>query len=200
MRQQGTITMNANNYKSATAKIFYGVLGLSIFSIIGGFVSAAAFVASVAGETAWYATVVPILTVLFYVYYFIGLGALYKEFTGNTYNSLKKVRTAAILSMVGTLCSLIPAAGNIIDGILAIIAAILCIQAYGYLRNAGDFPGTAGAKTLYTATILEIIAAVLSIIPLIGIVGAILNVIVFIMVIVGWAKIKNAPINQVIEQ
>ncbi|MBR5352598.1 MAG: hypothetical protein IK126_02715 [Bacteroidales bacterium] len=192
--------MNTNNYKTATTKIFYGVLGLSIFSVIGGFVSVAALAASIAGESAWYAFVVPILNVLCYVYYFIGLGDLYKEFSGPTYDNLKKVRTAAILSIVGTICTMIPVAGNIINGVLAIIAAILCIQAYGYLRNAGDFPGTAGAKTLYTATILQIIAAILCIIPLIGIVGAIMNIIVFVMIIVGWAKVKNAPINQAIEQ
>ena len=188
--------MNTNNYKTATSKIFYGVLGLSIFSIIGGFVSVAALAASLAGGSAWYAFVVPILTVLCYIYYFLGLGDLYKEFTGATSDNIKKVRTAAILSIIGTLFSMIPVAGGIIAAILGIIAAIMCIQAYGYLRNAGDFPGTAGAKTLYTATILQIIAAVLCIIPVINIVGAIMNIVVFVMIIVGWAKVKNAPIQE----
>ncbi len=186
--------MNKNNYKTATSKIFYGVLGLSIFSIIGGFVSVIALAASVAGESAWYAFVVPIITVFCYIYYFLVLGALSKEFIGETSSNIKKIRTAAILSIIGTLCSMIPVAGGIIAAVFGIIAAILCIQAYGYLRNVGDFPGTSGAKTLYTATILQIIAAILCIIPVINIVGAIMNVIVFIMVIVGWAKVKNAPI------
>lgn len=187
--------MNTINYKTATTKIFYGVLGLSIFSVIGGFVSVAALAASIAGESAWYAFVVPILNVLCYVYYFLGLGDLYKEFVGDTSSNIKKIRTAAILSIIGTLLSMIPVAGSIIAAILGVIAAIFCIQAYGYLRNAGDFPGTSGAKTLYTATILQIIAAVLCIIPVINIVGAIMNIVVFIMIIVGWAKVKNAPLQ-----
>ena len=202
MRQPGTKSMNANNYKAATGKIFYGVLGLSILSVLGGILSAIAAAAAVAsivngggGGSTWYLIVVPLLTVLCYVYYFLGLGDLYKEFEGDTAANIKKIRTAAILSIIGTLVSLIPLAGGIINAILQIIAAIMCLLAYGNLRNDNVFPGRDGMKTLYVAAILQIVAFVLCIIPLINIIGLILNIIAFIMIIVGWAKVKNAPVE-----
>ena len=80
---------------------------------------------------------------------------------------------------------------------LNLIAFILCIMAYGRLRNDANFPGRDGMKTLYTTAILQIIAAVLSIIPLINIIGAILAIIAFIMFIVGWGKVKNANVDTV---
>lgn len=187
--------MNANNYKAATAKIFYGVLCITILSIIGGFISAIAVISALSGGSSWFIYLVPILTVLGYVYYFLGLGDLYKEFEGETSNNVKKIRTAAIISIVACLCSMIPIAGGIIGGILNIIAFIMCLMAYGSLRNDENFPGRDGMKTLYTTAILQIIAAVLCIIPLINIIGAIISIIAFIMFIVGWAKVKNAKVD-----
>lgn len=197
MRQPGKNTMNANNYKAATAKIFYGVLCISILSIIGGFISAIAVLSAVSGGATWYIYVVPILTVVGYVYYFLGLGDLHKEFEGDTADNIKKIRTAAILNIVAALCSMIPVAGGIIGGIINLVAFIMCIMAYGRLRVDANFPGRDGMKTLYTTAILQIIAAVLSIIPLINIIGAILAIIAFIMFIVGWNKVKNANVDTV---
>lgn len=195
MRQLGTKNMNANNYKAATGKIFYGVLCIAILSIIGGFISAIAVASALAGGSSWFIYLVPILTVLGYVYYFLGLGDLYKEFEGDTAASIKSIRTAVILNIVASLCSLIPIAGGIIAGILNLIAFIMCLLAYGKLRNDTNFPGRDGMKTLYTTAILQIIAAVLCIIPLINIIGAIIAIIAFIMFIVGWAKVKNANVE-----
>lgn len=189
--------MNANNYKAATAKIYYGVLCISILSIIGGFISAIAILSAVSGGSTWYVFVVPILTVIGYVYYFLGLGDLHKEFEGETSDNIKKIRTAVILNIVAALCSMIPVAGGIIGGILNLIAFILCIMAYGRLRNDANFPGRDGMKTLYTTAILQIIAAVLGIIPIINIIGAIIGIIAFIMFIVGWGKVKNANVDNV---
>lgn len=197
MRQPGKNTMNANNYKAATAKIYYGVLCISILSIIGGFISAIAILSAVSGGSTWYVYVVPILTVIGYVYYFLGLGDLHKEFEGETSDNIKKIRTAVILNIVAALCSMIPVAGGIIGGILNLIAFILCIMAYGRLRNDANFPGRDGMKTLYTTAILQIIAAVLGIIPIINIIGIIIGVIAFIMFIVGWGKVKNANVDNV---
>lgn len=189
--------MNANNYKAATAKIYYGVLCISILSIIGGFISAIGAVSAMTGGSSWYVYLVPILTVLGYVYYFLGLGDLHKEFEGETADNIKKIRTAVILNIVAALCSMIPVAGGIIGGILNLIAFILCIMAYGRLRNDANFPGRDGMKTLYTTAILQIIAAVLGIIPIINIIGAIIGIIAFIMFIVGWGKVKNANVDNV---
>lgn len=187
--------MNANNYKAATAKIYYGVLCIAILSIIGGFISAIAVMSALSGGSSWYVYLVPILTVAGYVYYFLGLSDLYKEFDGETANNVKKIRTAVILNIVAALCSMIPVAGGIIGGILNIIAFILCLMAYGRLRNDQVFPGRDGMSTLYTTAILQIIAIVLSIIPIINIIGAILSIVAFIMFIVGWGKVKNAPVS-----
>lgn len=187
--------MNANNYKAATTKIYYGVLCIAILSILGGFISAIAILSALSGGSSWYVYVVPILTILGYVYYFLGLGDLYKEFDGDTSNNIKKIRTAAILNIVAALCSMIPVAGGIIAGIINLIAFIMCLMAYGSLRNDANFPGRDGMKTLYTTAILQLIAAILSIIPLINIIGAILAIIAFIMFIVGWGKVKNANID-----
>ena len=197
MRQPGKNTMNANNYKAATAKIYYGVLCISILSIIGGFISAIGAVSAVTGGSSWYVYLVPILTVVGYVYYFLGLGDLHREFEGETGDNIKKIRTAVILNIVAALCSMIPVAGGIIGGILNLIAFILCIMAYGRLRNDANFPGRDGMKTLYTTAILQIIAAVLGIIPIINIIGAIIGIIAFIMFIVGWGKVKNANVDNV---
>ena len=185
-----------------SGKIFYGVLGMSILSVLGGILSTVAAAATVAsivngggGGSTWYLFVVPILTVVCYVYYFLGLGDLYKEFDGTTAANIKKIRTAAILAIIGTLVSMIPVAGGIINAILQVIAAIMCLLAYGELRVDNAFPGRDGMKTLYTAAILQIIAFVLCIIPLINIIGLIISIVAFIMIIVGWAKVKNAPVS-----
>lgn len=187
--------MNANHYRAASGRIFRGALGLSILAILGGLFSVvAAAVPSVEGGMVWARIVVPILMVCCYVYFFLGLGDLCKEFEGVTATNIRRIRAAAIFSIMGILLFLIPVMGVILYVILLEVAAVISLVSYGGLRCDGSFPGCQGMKTLYAASVLQIIGCVFLLIPLINIIGHIINVVAFVGVIMGWLRVMNAPL------
>lgn len=83
--------------------------------------------------------------------------------------------------------------------ILSIVAALAILYGYWlFLKSLGIFQGLVNpadapqVKTLKTSTIIMIVAAVLSVIPIIRIAGGILYVIAWIMLIIAYAKLKNS--------
>lgn len=83
--------------------------------------------------------------------------------------------------------------------ILAIVATLAIIYGYWtFIQSLGRFhdlvnPADAPQiKTLRTTTILMIVAAVLSVIPVIKIAGGIIYLIAWIMLIVAYSKLKNS--------
>lgn len=187
-------TMTIQEWKADASKIFYSVLASYVLSFFNGIIAAVAILHTLSGGTPWYAIVFPLLVVAAFVFYFLGVSGMAKKLTGVDQQSFMKIRTAIILNIVATLCSLIPVAGSIIALILNIIAFIFLLQAYSALKASPTFPVKArsGASLLFIATILNLIGVILAIIPLIGIIGSLLNLVADILIIIGWYKVMSA--------
>lgn len=137
----------------------------------------------------------------------------WKQTTSALYKAVLIYTVAGILSSlfgffsslsgaVSTFASLMGEGGSSfgIWDILSIVAALAII--YGYwmfiqsldtlqkLVNPADAPQV---KTIRTTTILMIVAAVLSVIPVIRIAGGILYLIAWIMLIIAYSRLKNSP-------
>ena len=188
-------------YKSAAAKVFYGVLCYSVLGIVSGILTvvAAAQIAAAlvfGGSLPWWYFVMPILIAAGYVFYFIGLGGLITVLNEPDAAAMKKVRIAAILSLIGTLLSLIPVAGSILAGILGIVAIVFNFIGFVALKKSETFPGKKGADIIFIAMIIALCGGVLSIIPVINVIGMIANLVAFVMTIVGWYMIMKAEVPE----
>ena len=188
-------------YKSAATKVLCGVLGYSVFGILSGILSvvAAAEIAAAivfGGSLPWWYFVLPILIAAAYVVYFIGLNGLVKVLNDADAAAMKKVKVAAILSLVGAICGLIPVAGSIIAGILGIIAIVFNFIGFVALKKSETFPGKKGANIIFIAMIISLCGAVVSLIPVIGVIGLIANIVAFVMTIVGWYMIMKADVAE----
>ncbi len=171
-----------------------------IAGLLGGFFSAigVAFTVLTGGAGA---IVLIILTVLFtianiigLVLFIQGLGEFMPLLANQDTNSVGKIRTAAILNIVGAILAVIPVI-SLAGVVLNIIAFILMIMAYSALKSSPSFPTKAreGADKLFNAMILNIIAAVCVIIPVIGWIAAfVLRIIAIVFTIKGWAMVRDS--------
>lgn len=108
--------------------------------------------------------------------------------------AIGKVRTGAILLIVAAVVDFIPFLGWV-GGILNIIAYILMLIGFSALKGSTTFPEIAkkGANLLFVSMILLLVGAGIGFIPLVGgIFKMILNPVAFILMMVGWMRIKNA--------
>ncbi|MDR1602735.1 MAG: hypothetical protein LBS42_09960 [Tannerella sp.] len=129
-----------------------------------------------------------------YILFLLGLSGFARILEPNDSASVGKIRTGVILGLIATGVGFIPLIGWIVGGILNIIAFIMMLIAYSALKNSRTFPAGArrGAGSLFTSQILLIIGVVLGWIPFVGgIFRGILNIIAFILLLTGWATIKN---------
>ncbi|MDR2042219.1 MAG: hypothetical protein LBP98_07890 [Tannerella sp.] len=130
-----------------------------------------------------------------YVMFLLGLGGFAALLEGDDKAAVGKIRTGVLLGLAGEMISLIPLIGWVIGGILNIIAFFLMMTGYSTLKNSPTFPAAAreGAGKLFTSQILLLIGVVLGWIPLIGgFFEGILDLIAFILLLIGWSAIKNA--------
>lgn len=181
-------------WKNATSKIFTGVLLFSLSGIVGAIIGAIALLSGSLGGVFAITLLVAIATILGYVLYLMGLGNFKNILSGEDSAAISKVWLAAILSIVGVVISLIPIAGTIISAIIGIIAYILNVMAFSSLKSSQTFPAQAksGASKLFTAYILYLIGGICTLTIVLAPVGGILNLIAFIMILIGWSNIKNA--------
>jgi len=206
----------AEMWSQSTQAIFLGVLLYSIagavypiFSFINSLASAGAKLAKMAGGSSVDFSAIAIIcyillaAIIFgYYLYLKGLSDFEKVNEPADAENVKKLRTATILVLAGMgvifIFGFIPFAGfvgGLIGGILNIVAYILMLLAFSALKSSSTFPSTArsGAGMLFVAMILLLCAALLGLIPFIGgILNIIISAIAFVMVIIGWLKIKNA--------
>ncbi len=180
-------------WKNATSKIFTGVMLFSLAGIVGAIISAIALISGSMGGVFAITLLVAIATILGYILYLIGLGNFKNILSGTDSAAISRVWLAAILSIVGVIIGLIPVAGAIISTIIAIIAYILNVMAFSSLKNSVTFPAQAksGASKLFTAYILYLIGGICTLTIVLAPVGGILNLIAFIMILIGWNNIKN---------
>lgn len=198
-------------YRAETGKIFWCIIANLVIGVVGGIAAAVAVLGGAAeiasggeigggalGGAAALLIIIALASVAISVITLMAYARLQKDFGETTVDgsAFGKLKIAAIIAIIGSVVGLIPVAGTIIALVCSIATFILYLIAFSALKNSTTFPGAAGAGTVFTAYILSLIGAVLSIIPIINIVGAILTLIGLIMLIVGWAKIKNAPLPE----
>lgn len=191
-------------WKQETSKMFYGVLLFTLLGSIASIVDLFSMMRSLgslmSGEssTPWGSYIVRALILAGYALFFVGLNGWLKQLTNQEQVLVKKIKIAVILNLVAVVCFFIPVAGKYITAIINIVAWVLYLQAYSGLRDSATFPELArkGAKSLRTATILGIVAAIIGIIPIIKFITFIFDITVMIMLIIGWNNIKNAQVAQ----
>lgn len=111
----------------------------------------------------------------------------------NDAKPIGSIYTATMLQIVAIVIGFIPLIG-FFGIILNIVAWILLLMAYNNLKVSTTFPATAkdGANKLFLAMIISLVGAILSIIPLIGIIGDILAIAAFFMNLQGWSLIAKS--------
>lgn len=194
--------LNVTGWKSSTSKIFNGVLLFSLAGIVGGIFAAIAALSGSVGGALWIGVLTGIAAILGYVLYIMGLGELQSMLKGEDASSISKVKTAAILLIIGAAVSVIFAivpfvgviVGSIISGILNLIGCILCVLAFSALKKSTTFPESArgGVSQLFTAYVLYLVNYGLLLTVILAVVAPIISLIAFIMMIIGWANVKNA--------
>ncbi|MDR1863996.1 MAG: hypothetical protein LBR08_00300 [Bacteroidales bacterium] len=128
-----------------------------------------------------------------YVLTLMGLGGFRNVLSDVDSDAVGKIRMGFILALVAVGVDFFPLTGWIV-GVLNIIAFILMLVGYSALKESGSFPTQArgGAFTLFVAMILLIVGEVLDFIPLVGdYFNALFHLVSYILLLMGWAKIKN---------
>ena len=196
--------LNGAVWKTSTSKIFSGVLLFSLSGIVGGLFAVILALSGSLGASLWIGVLTGIATILGYVLYLMGLGELQGILQGEDASAIGKVKLAAILLIIGAcvsvLFSIVPLlgtiVGSIISGILNIVGCILCVMAFAQLKKSTTFPATAlsGVSKLYVAYLLNLIGYGLMLTVILAVVAPILNLVAFIMILIGWAGVKNAQV------
>lgn len=198
--------LNGAVWKTSTSKIFSGVLLFSLSGIVGGLFAVILALSGSLGAALWMiiGVLTGIATILGYVLYLMGLGELQGILQGEDASAIGKVKLAAILLIIGAcvsvLFSIVPLlgtiVGSIISGILNIVGCILCVMAFAQLKKSTTFPATAlsGVSKLYVAYLLNLIGYGLMLTVILAVVAPILNLVAFIMILIGWAGVKNAQV------
>lgn len=192
-----------STWSQTTKQMYTGVLVYSLCgvakSIVDPITGAAKLAKSFSGASASagpgvLSILLSIAIICGYVYFFLGLKEFRNVVNENDAPAVKNVYTATILSIVAYVCGCIPFLG-LVGKIVALVSFILMLMGFNALKKSATFPALAckGASMLFTAMILSIVGVVLGWIPLIGgILGAIINVVGFILTILGWGKISKA--------
>lgn len=212
-------------YKNAVNKVFMSLVIYVVVSILSTimatFVATSATVdltAAIISGTSWpigallTVLICPLLSVAAYIYYYMCLGGLANAVHENDVPAVKKLRSAALLSLIGTLIGmcifLVILSGSLTfigvmsvvillaSLVLAIISYIFTLIGYSKLKNSETFPGKDGAKLLFVASILALCGSVVAAIPFIGVVGGLASLVALVLMIVGWLKIKNSEVAE----
>ncbi|MBR1394230.1 MAG: hypothetical protein IJ559_01045 [Prevotella sp.] len=132
------------------------------------------------------------------ILFIIALGKFGHSLDANGKSGVSKLKIAAWIGIVGfaikVLLGWIPLIGfvlGIIIGIANIVAFILEFIGYGNIARSETvgLEGQAGAGKLRTSMILVIVAFIISLIPVIGLVGGLLTIVALWFVFSGWRMI-----------
>ena len=133
-----------------------------------------------------------LLEVFGYILYFGGLKRFALLLQGNDAVQVMRVRTGAILMLIGSVIGHVPVLGWLPKLILVIVGFVKMLGGYKGLKYSSTFPGTQGASTLHSALIVQLFGVILGLLPLVGgILESIADIIVFFMIVSGWSTIKN---------
>lgn len=187
-------------WKNATSKIFLGVLLFSLSGIAGGIL--AALLGLVLKSLTLVSIVVliaGIAAILGYVLYVLGLGNFKNILSGEDAAAVSKIWLAALLALAGSVITVVTSfiPGIAIIGTIAAIAAyVLNLLGFMALKNSSTFPtmAKAGANKLFLAYILYLAGSIAAFF-LPSFIAGIINLVALVMIILGWAAIKNANVE-----
>ncbi len=137
-----------------------------------------------------------VLEIIGYVMYLSGLKKFSTEQQPGDAGSVMKVRSGAIWMLVGVIVGNIPVIGKFFKLIFVIIGFMDMLGGYKALKRSQTFPAATGAGTLHSALVLQLIGVLIGILPFMGFIEVICDIIVFFMIISGWSAIKNANLKQ----
>ncbi|MDE5638418.1 MAG: hypothetical protein K2I47_01245 [Odoribacter sp.] len=187
-------------WKTATSKIFLGVLLFSLSGIAGGILAALlGLVLKSLTLVGIIVLIAGIAAILGYVLYVLGLGNFKNILSGEDAAAVSKVWLAALLALAGSvitvLTSFIPGIA-IIGTIAAIAAYVLNLLGFMALKNSSTFPtlAKAGANKLFLAYILYLAGSIAAFF-LPSFIAGLINLVALVMIILGWSAIKNANVE-----
>lgn len=193
--------MNIASWNKETRQAYVGTLIYSIMGIVASLLGIAAIFSALSGG----GTLLTILTIVAYlsviggyVMFFLAIKDLKEITEGAEQAAFKKIFISIIFSVVAAFLSMIPLSFvlRFIVGLCNIAAYILLLISYSALKRseviAGFSPEAShGFKTLFTAQLLLVIGVGINWIPVINFLGGILDIIAFILVILGWKKVAT---------
>lgn len=197
-----------NLWKSGTKKAYHGYVAQLIIGLVGGFFVSMAtvgnFVSAVDKGDAEGAlsaangptTVLAIITLAGYAYYFLGINEMKKSSTSTSVEEgSSRLWLGAIVSICGTVLGLIPAIG-IVGKIAGIAGFIITWMGYSSIKNnATDANAKFGGAKLSTSTLLSVIAIIVAFIPLIGwLATLVLDIIALVFAIQGWKALAKSEL------
>lgn len=193
--------MNVQLYNKTVKLIFTAVLVLAIASILQPFTSLLGglqgFASDVTGGGVgfyqvlrWIINVVVIGATVLFVWGLFNLKAIVDG--PEAQGAVNLVFIAAVVAVVSAVLSFF--IGGILLALINIAVAVLYILGYNGMKNAPGLPEPArqGGSLLFVGAVLQVVAAVIGIIPVIGpILGFLIIIAAFILYIIGWKKVAT---------
>ena len=191
---------NKETRQAYVGTLLYSLLGIlaAILAPVAGVSALASFASGSSGGG--FATVLLIIVelciIVGYVIFFLAIKDLKNITEGEDQSAFGKVFLSIIFDILAAVFGMIPGV-RWVGGILAIVSCVLLLMAYSSLKKSAAIGqlspvATAGFGQLFTAEVLVAIAIVIGWIPLVGgIVGAILKVIAWVLVLLGWKKVAT---------
>lgn len=109
--------------------------------------------------------------------------------------AFKKIRLGINIFLLGFILNAIPAAGAILGMIGFVVAYIFLMMGFNLLKKSESFPFKDGMSLIFIAMILGIVGSVLTIIPLIGIIGKLCLLASYLLLLLGWKKVTADAAN-----
>lgn len=196
--------MDAIRWNKETRQAYVGTLLYSLLSILASILTPIAAAGSLmsfasgssgGGFLGVLLIIVQLCVIAGYVMFFLAVKGLKEITEGEDQIAFKKVYVSIIFSVLASLFSIFHV--PFMPGICSIVACILLILGYNALKKSAAIaafsPAAAkGFKRLFTAEILIIIGVVIGWIPLIGgVIGAIISVIAWVMILLGWKAVAT---------
>lgn len=193
------IRWNKETRKAYVGTLLYSLLGI-LASILTPIAAAGSLMSAVRGSSGGgflgvLLVIVQLCVIAGYVMFFLAVKDLKEITEGEDQTAFKKVYLSIIFSVLASLFSIFHV--PFVPGICSIVACILLILGYNALKKSAAIaafsPAAAkGFKRLFTAEILIIIGVVVGWIPLIGdVIGAIISIIAWIMILLGWKAVAT---------
>lgn len=194
-----TIRWNKETRQAYVGTLLYSLLGI-LASILTPIAAAGSLMSFASGSSGGgflgvLLIIVQLCVIAGYVMFFLAVKGLKEITEGEDQIAFKKVYVSIIFSVLASLFSIFHV--PFMPGICSIVACILLILGYNALKKSTTITAFSpnavkGFKRLFTAEILIIIGVVIGWIPLIGnVFGAIISVIAWIMILLGWKAVAT---------